>query len=119
MLTAAVAQQLPPNLALQPLTKEFSPAQIDGELRKQLHQLGLINFIHHYALPLLQVLDQGWTEGSLSIAREHLVSDRLEQLLREQLATEQPTNSQKQLPTMNMSGTLMVDQMLATMVIIN
>ena len=104
MLTAAVAQELPPNQTLQLLTKEFSPAQIDGELREQLQQHGLINFIHHYALPLLQALDQGWTEGSLSIAREHLVSDRLEQLLREQLATEQPTNSQKQLLFLTLCG---------------
>ena len=104
LLTAAVEQELPPNLALQPLTKEFSPSQIDEELREQLQKLGLVSFIHQYALPLLQALDQGWTEGSISIAREHLVSDRLEQLLREQLATEQPTKSQKQLLFLTLSG---------------
>ena len=104
LLTAAVEQERPPNLALQPLTKEFSPSQIDEELREQLQKLGLVSFIHQYALPLLQALDQGWTEGSISIAREHLVSDRLEQLLREQLATEQPTKSQKQLLFLTLSG---------------
>ena len=104
MLTAVVEQELPPNPALQALTKEFSPSQIDGELQKQLQKLGLVNFIHQYALPLLQALDQGWTEGSISIAREHLISDRLEQLLREQLATEQPTKSQKQLLFLTLSG---------------
>ena len=104
MLTAVVEQELPPNQALQALTKEFSPSQIDGELQKQLQKLGLVNFIHQYALPLLQALDQGWTEGSISIAREHLISDRLEQLLREQLATEQPTKSQKQLLFLTLSG---------------
>ena len=104
LLTAAVEQELPPNLALQPLTKEFSPTQIDEELREQLQKLGLVSFIHQYALPLLQALDQGWTEGSISIAREHLVSDRLEQLLREQLATEQPTKSQKRLLFLTLSG---------------
>ena len=104
MLTAVVEQELPPNQALQALTKEFSPSQIDGELQKQLQKLGLVNFIHQYALPLLQALDQGWTEGSISIAREHLISDRLEQLLREQLATEQATKSQKQLLFLTLSG---------------
>jgi len=104
VLTASVEQELPSNPAMQPLTKEFSPSQIAGELRKQLQKLGLVNFIHHYALPLLQALDQGWTEGNLSIAREHLVSDRLEQLLREQLATKQPAKSQKQLLFLTLSG---------------
>ena len=104
LLTTAVGQELPPNQALQQLTKEFSPSQIDGELREQLQTLGLVNFIHQYALPLLQALDQGWTEGSISIAREHLISDRLEQLLREQLATKQPTKSQKQLLFLTLSG---------------
>lgn len=104
MLTAAVEQELPPNNDLQPLIKEFSPSQIDGELRQQMQKLGLVNFIHQHALPLLQALDQGWTEGSISIAREHLISDRLEQLLRDQLATEQPTKSHKQLLFLTLSG---------------
>ncbi len=104
LLTVAAEQELPPNQALQQLTKEFSPSQIDEELREQLQKLGLVSFIHQYALPLLQALDQGWTEGSISIAREHLVSDRLEQLLREQLVTEQPTKSQKQLLFLTLSG---------------
>ncbi|MDG5467389.1 MerR family transcriptional regulator [Deltaproteobacteria bacterium IMCC39524] len=104
LLMAAAEQERPPNRALQSLTKDFSPGQIDGELREQLQKLGLISFIHQYALPLLQALDQGWTEGSLSIAREHLISDRLEQLLREQLATERPANNQKQLLFLTLSG---------------
>jgi len=104
LLMAAAEQELTPNLALQSLTKEFSPGQIDEELREQLQQLGLISFIHQYALPLLKALDQGWTEGSISIAREHLISDRLEQLLREQLATERPTKNQKQLLFLTLSG---------------
>ncbi len=104
LLMAAAEQERPPNRALQSLTKEFSPGQIDEELREQLQTLGLISFIHQYALPLLQALDQGWTEGSISIAREHLISDRLEQLLREQLATEQPAKNQKQLLFLTLSG---------------
>ena len=104
LLMASAEQELPPNRALQSLTKEFSPDQIDGELREQLQKLGLSSFIHQYARPLLQALDQGWTEGSISIAREHLISDRLEQLLREQLATERPAKNQKQLLFLTLSG---------------
>ena len=104
LLTAAAEQEVPPNQSLQSLTKKFSPGQIDGELREQLKNLGLVSFIHQCALPLLQALDQGWTEGSISIAREHLVSDRLEQLLREQLSTEQPTKRLKQLLFLTLSG---------------
>ena len=104
LLMTAAEQELPPNRALQSLTKEYSPSQIDEELREQLQKLGLISFIHQYALPLLQAIDQGWTEGSISIAREHLISDRLEQLLREQLATERPAKNQKQLLFLTLSG---------------
>ncbi len=104
LLTATTEQELTPNTALQPLTKELSPVQINAELREQLQRLGLVSFIHQYALPLLQTLDQGWTEGSISIAREHLITDRLEELLREQLVTEQPTKSQKKLLFLTLSG---------------
>ncbi len=104
LLMAAAEQELPPNRALQSLTKELSPSQIDGELRDQRQKLGLSSFIHQYALPLLKTLDQGWTEGSISIAREHLISDRLEQLLREQLANQLPAKNQKQLLFLTLSG---------------
>lgn len=104
LLTKSVQQELPPNEALQQLSKEFTPSQIDAELREQLRKHGLCNFIHQLALPLLKALDQSWIEGNISIAREHLVSDRLEQLLREQLASDQPTKSQKQLLFLTLSG---------------
>lgn len=104
LLTEALEQERPPNKAMQQLTKEYAPSQIDQELRTQRQKLGLANFVHQFAVPLLKALDQGWTEGSISIAREHLVSDRLEELLREQLAIEQPPQSQKQLLFLTLSG---------------
>lgn len=109
LLSAAVEQQPVFDQTLRTLTQDLSPGQIDAELRKQLQHLGLASFIQQYALPLLQGLDQGWTEGSISIAREHLISDRLELLLREQLATGQSVSAQaaksnKQLLFLTLSG---------------
>lgn len=104
LLSASVTQESPHNMALQQLTKELSPNQIDRELRGQLQRLGLAIFIHQIAVPLLQVLDQGWTDDSISIAREHLVSDRLEQLLREQLSAGQQTEKNAQILFLTLSG---------------
>ena len=104
LLTEALGQERPPNKAMQQLTKEYAPSQIDEELRTQLQKLGLANFVHQFAVPLLKALDQGWTEGSLSIAREHLISDRLEQLLREQLSKGQAAKSEKKLLFLTLSG---------------
>ena len=69
------------------LTTRLGPDEIDRELRQQFQRLGLEGFIYQIAVPLIQVLDRGWTDHSISIAREHLVSDRLETLLKEQLKT--------------------------------
>ena len=104
LLSAVVEQKPVSDQTLKPLTQDLSPGQIDAELREQLQSLGLASFIHQYALPLLQRLDQGWTEGSISIAREHLISDRLELLLREQLVTGQRAKGNKQLLFLTLSG---------------
>lgn len=69
------------------LATVLAPTEIDRELRRQLQQLGLHEFIHQIAVPLLQVLGHCWENSSIGIGREHLVSDRLEALLKEQLTT--------------------------------
>jgi len=73
------------NETLWHLASGLTPKEIDSELRRQLQQLGLQEFIYQIAVPLLEVLGRGWENKSISIAREHLVSDRLEALLKEQL----------------------------------
>ncbi|MCW8859555.1 MAG: MerR family transcriptional regulator [Deltaproteobacteria bacterium] len=73
------------NVFVQQLAAELNPTEIDHALRRLLQQLGLEEFIHQAAVPLIHVLDHGWANNSISIAREHLVSDRLESLLKEQL----------------------------------
>lgn len=97
-------QGLPRNESLQQLAKDFSLTQIDKELRSQMLRLGLNGFIQQFALPLLLTLDQGWTEGRIPIAREHLVSDRLEHLLRERLNTGHPHKCEKQILFLTLSG---------------
>ena len=104
LLKVAAEQEPPPKEALQQLTINLTPNQIDWELRGQLQQLGLSRFVHRFAVPLLHALDHGWTNGRISIAREHLVSDRLEQLLRVQLSSEQPARYNQSLLFLTLSG---------------
>lgn len=104
LLKKLLGEDLPDNSAHKKLTTELPPKQIDLELNKHLQTLGLSNFIHQYAVPMIQTLDRGWTEGTLSIAREHLVSDRLEQLLKQQLATAPRTERKTQLLFLTLSG---------------
>lgn len=63
--------------------------QIENELRKRLAQKGLRQFIHEVAVPLIAIMDHRWVDGSLSIAREHLISDTLAELMKEQLTPRQ------------------------------
>ena len=96
LLAEAVSGQATPGAGeLVPVQflKEMPPEAIDRELRKRLASMGLSSFILHFAAPLLQVMDRGWTDGRLSIAREHLISDRMEHLLLEQLDKENPPDN--------------------------
>lgn len=77
--------------SLQRLVYELSPQQINAEMSRHRQRLGLDSFIHEYAVPLLQFLDHGWSSGQLSIGREHLVSDQLENLLRSELTVNTAT----------------------------
>jgi len=70
---------------LQPLVITLPAADIEQELRNQLKQRGTEAFILEYAVPLIDVMDRGWLNGKLGIAREHLLSDCLTTILKEQL----------------------------------
>ncbi len=86
LLDSLTSHQVPVDERLQLLVKEMSPQEIASELSRQRAKLGPGNFVLLYAIPLLQLLDHGWATGQLSIAREHLVSDQLETLLKHELA---------------------------------
>ena len=85
LLDELSVRSLPDDAGLRRLVYELRSAQIASELRAQRQRLGLSDFIHQYAVPLLQLLDHGWTSGQLSIARDHLISDQLESLLKAEL----------------------------------
>ncbi|MEJ2471173.1 MAG: MerR family transcriptional regulator [Desulfuromonadales bacterium] len=86
LLQRSAADKLPDDHRLKRLIIEMTPQQMATELAEQYDRLGLNTFIHQYVTPLLQQLDHGWTTGQLSIAREHLISDQLENLLKGELA---------------------------------
>ena len=85
LLAQHLGQALPLDSELQRLAAELPPEQVGRVMQERLQQWGLSEFVHRFALPLLQALDRGWSEGWISIAREHLVSDRLEALLKARL----------------------------------
>lgn len=67
------------------LVKVAAAAQVEQELRTQLQQRGIEAFVLELAVPLIDMMDRGWLTGKLSIAREHLLSDCLTAILKEQL----------------------------------
>ncbi|PLX94494.1 MAG: hypothetical protein C0619_02885 [Desulfuromonas sp.] len=104
LLDKELDQNQPENTALLQLAKQLSPHEIDRDLRGRLEKLGPTNFVFQVAVPLIKTLDRGWSDGTISIAREHLVSDRLEQLLKEQLADPEPSATTPQLLFLTLNG---------------
>jgi DNA-binding transcriptional MerR regulator/methylmalonyl-CoA mutase cobalamin-binding subunit len=91
------------NELLQRLIEVMSPQQIAAELAVQRGNLGLSGFIEQYVIPLLQLLDHGWTTGELSIAREHLITAQLENLLKLEL-DKTATEKRPQILFLTLSG---------------
>ena len=91
------------NELLQRLIEVMSPQQIAAELAVQRGNLGLSGFIEQYVMPLLQLLDHGWTTGELSIAREHLITAQLENLLKFEL-DKTATQQRPQILFLTLSG---------------
>jgi DNA-binding transcriptional MerR regulator len=81
LLTDLVRQQAPDSTALRDLATLMPVAEIAPQLRRLLAEHGLVAFIHETVIPLLQYLGLGWADGSISIAREHFISDRLEEVI--------------------------------------
>lgn len=80
------------------------PKMIEQRMKDRLNRLGLEQYIKTDVLPLLDLLDQGWTDGSISIAREHLVSDALERVLIEQIQADTPDDSMGKMLFLTLSG---------------
>ncbi|WP_029916663.1 MerR family transcriptional regulator [Pelobacter seleniigenes] len=101
LLETLVGRDRPDNQRLQQLIEEFPPSQIAQEMAKQREKLGLELFILKFAVPLLQLLDRNWAKGQLSIAREHLISDHLEDVIKPEFATLSADKPQILFLTMN------------------
>ena len=88
----------------QKLIAELTPLEISQELQRHLDELGPEPFVYQLVVPLLYALDHGWTDGSINIAREHLISDSLEAILKGLLKTGAPDSTKKRLLFLTLSG---------------
>lgn len=79
-------------------------SRIETQLRSYLSRCGLQSLISERMIPLLQILGRHWEEGNLSIAREHLISDLLEGILKEQLTLPQATKQQTRIVFLTLCG---------------
>jgi MerR family transcriptional regulator, light-induced transcriptional regulator len=67
--------------------QRFDAAAIDGELARLSMLLDAITFYERVVSPLLVEVGRRWEAGTLSVAQEHLLSDRVEYALRAALRT--------------------------------
>ena len=103
LLETLTSQKLPGDERLKNLIEEMNSQQIAAELAVQRSSLGLSGFIKQFVAPLLQLLDHGWTTGRLSIAREHLITDQLENLLKLEI-DKTATENRPQIIFLTLSG---------------
>lgn len=67
--------------------QRFDAATIDGELARLSMLLDAISLYERIVSPLLVEVGKRWDDGTLSIAQEHMLSDRLEYAMRAALRT--------------------------------
>lgn len=103
-LESRIAELSPQSDNLRQLAVEIPVTEIGTELRVLLRVQKLERFIHETAVPLLQLLGFGWAEGSISIAREHFISDLLEDILRNELRHQQVPDDAPRVLFLTLSG---------------
>lgn len=104
LLESRVAEQTPACDDLRQLAITLPIVEIPTELRQQLHRSGLYDFIHKTVVPLTQILGYGWVEGTISIAREHFISNLIENTLRAELRQQAVAENAPHLLFLNLSG---------------
>ena len=92
LLEKLVAEQTPGSSNLRYLATEMPMVEIAPALRQVFETSGLYDFILESAVPLLKILGLGWADGSINIAREHVISDLLEDLISREMASQQPAS---------------------------
>jgi len=103
LLQDLVEQQSPKSAELKHLATLTPVVDIAPQLRWRLSTYGLCDFIHETVIPLLQCLGLGWADGSISIAREHFISDLLEDIIKEEMK-KQPATTGARMLCLTLSG---------------
>ena len=103
LLQDLVEKQVPKSAELIQQATLMPVVEIAPRLRLLLSAHGLSDFIHETAVPLLQCLGLGWTNGSISIAREHFISDLLEDIIKNEMK-HQPPNPKARILFLTLSG---------------
>lgn len=103
LLQDLALEQFPLSASLNFLAGQMPVVEIAPELRRLLNMHGLNSFIHETVVPLLDSLNLGWTDGSISIAREHFISDLLEEIIRDEIK-QQPAVSGVRVLFLTISG---------------
>ncbi len=85
-LARMITALTPASAYLRKLAVERPVIELAPELRRTLQAKGLKSFIHETLAPLVQMLGLGWAEGRISIAREHFISDLLEDIIKLEMA---------------------------------
>jgi len=80
-----IEEQAPQSASLKYLAAQMPIVEIAPQLRLLLSTQGLSGFIHETVVPLVLCLGLGWTDGSISIAREHFISDLLEDIINNEI----------------------------------
>jgi DNA-binding transcriptional MerR regulator/methylmalonyl-CoA mutase cobalamin-binding subunit len=66
--------------------KSEDASQLQYKLRQALFRLGVEGFVMELAAPLSTLIGQAWSEGRIGIFEEHLLSEGLQQTLRQAIA---------------------------------
>jgi len=85
LLQSLVQKQTSDSQQLRLLAANAASVDVAQDLRLTLKTNGLTEFILGTAVPLIKMLGLGWVDGSISIAREHLVSDLLEEVITQEM----------------------------------
>lgn len=56
---------------------------VSHPLRKSLHEFGVRRAMSEFIAPLIQMVGRSWAEGELAIRHEHLISETIQDILRE------------------------------------
>lgn len=81
-----------------------SLAKLESRLRRYHEQKGVEELIFERLLPITQIMGTHWNDGTLSIAREHMLSDLISDLLKEKLLQPQTTASNPAILFLTLSG---------------